>query len=83
MSNKKCVLPLTEINIGECCCVFDINDECAVKRRLSDMGIVKNRDITPVYNSPFGTPRAYLVCGTLVALRNADARHIMVLRHDR
>lgn len=49
-----------------------------LKRRLLDLGIVKNTKITPVFKSPSGDPTAFEIRGTLIALRKEDASLIKV-----
>ena len=52
--------------------------ECGegIKRRLLDMGLVKETEITPILISPSGDPRAFLVRGTIIAIREEDAKNI-------
>ena len=54
--------------------------ECdeGIKRRLLDMGLVKGTDIVPILVSPSGDPRAFLVRGTIIAIRKDDAKHIKI-----
>ena len=51
--------------------------ECGegIKRRLLDMGLVKGTEITPILISPSGDPRAFLVRGTIIAIREEDAKN--------
>ena len=52
--------------------------ECGegIKRRLLDMGLVKGTEITPILISPSGDPRAFLVRGTIIVIREEDAKNI-------
>ena len=43
-------------------------EEC-IKRRLLDMGLVKGTNIEPILVSPSKDPRAFLVRGTIIAIR--------------
>ena len=54
--------------------------ECdeGIKRRLLDMGLVKGTNIVPILVSPSGDPRAFLVRGTIIAIRQEDAKHIKI-----
>ncbi len=54
--------------------------ECdeGIKRRLLDMGLVKGTNIVPILISPSGDPRAFLVRGTIIAIRKEDAKHIKI-----
>lgn len=54
--------------------------ECdeGIKRRLLDMGLVKGTNIVPILISPSEDPRAFLVRGTIIAIRKEDAKHIKI-----
>ncbi len=54
--------------------------ECGegIKRRLLDMGLVKGTEITPILISPSRDPRAFLVRGTIIAIRKEDAKNIKI-----
>ena len=54
--------------------------ECGegIKRRLLDMGLVKGTEITPILISPSGDPRAFLVRGTIIVIREEDAKNIKI-----
>lgn len=54
--------------------------ECGegIKRRLLDMGLVKGTNIVPILVSPSGDPRAFLVRGTIIAIRKEDAKNIKI-----
>ena len=55
--------------------------ECdeGIKRRLLDMGLVKGTDIEPILVSPSGDPRAFIVRGTIIAIRKEDAKNIKIM----
>lgn len=50
---------------------------------LINLGLY-NTNIKCLYKSPFGDPTAYLVKGIVLAIRNNDAKDIIVMRkkHD-
>ena len=54
--------------------------ECneGIKRRLLDMGLVNGTNIEPILVSPSGDPRAFLVRGTIIAIRKEDAKNIKI-----
>ena len=56
------------------------NVECneGIKRRLLDLGLVKGTNIVPILVSPSGDPRAFLVRGTIIAIRKEDAKDIKI-----
>ncbi len=50
------------------------------KKRIYDLGMIENTVIEALYRSPFNDPTAYLVRGTIIAIRNEDAKKIIVRR---
>lgn len=48
------------------------------EQRLSDLGIIAGTEIESLYKSPFGNPAAYLIRGTVFALRNETAEKIIM-----
>jgi len=53
-------------------------DDVQARRRLNDLGIVEGTLIRALYQSPSGDPRAYLVRGTVIALRADTADKIIL-----
>ena len=64
---------------GQKAVVKDLTCEGLERRRLMDLGILPGTVIEPELKSPLGDPTAYLVRGTLIALRREQARHIHVV----
>lgn len=50
----------------------------SMRRRLLDLGILKDTIIEPVFDSPSGHMRAYFVKGTMIALRDSESKNIRV-----
>ena len=69
---------LNKILIGEFAIVTSVDTELSLKQRLYDIGLVPGTRIKVVHQSPSGNPRAYLVRGAVIALRNCDAEKILV-----
>lgn len=69
---------LNEINIHGQAVVVSVNTAPSLKKRLQDIGLVPGTVVTVMHQSPPGDPRAYLIRGAVIALRNADARLIEV-----
>lgn len=46
--------------------------------RLLELGFVPGRPVAVLQAAPWGDPVAYAVCGSVIALRRADARQITV-----
>lgn len=71
-------LSLNLLEIGKKASVISVNSDELIKRRLLDMGLVENSIVECILESPFKDPRAYLIKGALVAIRNDDAKQIVV-----
>lgn len=59
-----------------------LNSKKNIKRRLLDLGMVNRTNIKPLYKSPLGDPTAYLMRGTVIALRKEDAKDIIIIYED-
>lgn len=71
---------LSSLSEGETGKIVSISRECrgANRRRLLDLGFVKGSKVFVKMDSPLGNPKAYSVRNTLIALRDDQARHILV-----
>jgi len=69
---------LNKISKGEKVKVIDIAAKSDTKRRMMDLGIIKGTVIEKLYTSPSGSPSAYLIRGTVIALRDEEAQSIIV-----
>ena len=69
---------LNNLKEGESCLVSDIDASPDTKRRLFDMGLIKNTRVKCLQKSPFGDPVAYLIRGTVIALRSEDSSRIKI-----
>lgn len=65
------------MKIGERTVIKSLSGAEKFSRRLSDMGFVPGTTAKCVGISPFGDPKAYLVRGAVIALRNEDAKGIL------
>lgn len=70
---------LDNLKINQTGKVSNINcNSMHLKRRFSDLGIIKNTDIKPVYKSISGDPIAYEIRGSIIAIRKEDAHNIEI-----
>ena len=58
--------------------VKKINTKDNLKERLQDLGLTLNTEIKMLYKSPFNDPCSYLIKNSVIALRNSDAKNIIV-----
>ncbi len=72
-------LTLDCVSIDGNCYVVDVDENLYGKeKRLYDLGITKNTQIKPLFKSMLGDTVAYLIKGSVIALRNNDAHKIHV-----
>lgn len=69
---------LRELKTGEDGIISKIGGNGDIRRRLSDLGMCKGTNISCVLNAPFGGMSAYLIRGTLIAIRKRDADNILL-----
>ncbi len=69
---------LDKIPKGDICVVVLLKSIGIVRRRMLDLGIVDGTKIKVLHASPSGELRAYGIKGTVIALRDEDAKNIIV-----
>ena len=73
-------ISLKDILIGENVYVSKIDTDSDIKRRLLDIGLSKNTKVVPLFNSVSGGIRAYEIRDSIIAIRDSDAKNILVRR---
>lgn len=68
---------LCSLSVGECATVLSVSGS-HMKKRLSDVGIVKGTRVRCVGKSPLGDMKSYFVRGAVIAVRNCDADEIKI-----
>ena len=69
---------LTSLPIGSSAVVYKLDAAGSSRRRLQDLGIIKGTLIEALQKSPSGDPTAYLIRGTVIALRSEDTDNIYI-----
>ena len=69
---------LFEIKPGETCIIDRIDLSGSMRRRLLDLGLIKDTIVECVGVSPFGDPKAFYIRGSVYALRRKDCEKIFV-----
>ena len=69
---------LSEVGLGEARYVTKILKESSITRRLIDIGLIPGTKLECVLISPMNNPKAYMIRGTVIAIRNEDAKYIAV-----
>lgn len=67
---------LDKVPIGKIVVVKEINTSPELTQRLYDVGLLRGTSVEVLHKSPSGNPRAYLIRGAVIALRNCDAANI-------
>ena len=69
---------LNKLDVGEIATVNGIFAEKEMRQRLEDLGIVEGTQIKCLMKSPLGDPTAFLIRGSVIALRREDSKNIGV-----
>ena len=72
------MFPLSRLSLGKKARILSLSAPEPLRGRLMDLGFVPGSEIRPLYGAPLGDPRAYLVCDTVIALRQRDAATVAV-----
>ena len=73
---------LADIGVGEKVRVLDLKCEGAYRRRLLDLGLIPGTEVRAVMMSPLGSPMAYEIRDSIIALRLEDASKIIVKQNN-
>jgi len=71
-------ISLDQLQIGVQGKVASLDTSDSIGHRLLDLGFTTDALVTCVGTSPLGDPKAYLIRGAVIALRNEDARRIKI-----
>lgn len=69
---------LNELKKGEKAIIKELEIEGSMKRRLLDIGLIKDSVVECVLESPLKDPKAYSIRGALIAIRENDAKKIWI-----
>ncbi len=69
---------LAELQSGEKAYVTKVLGRGAFRRRLSEMGFVKGKEITVIRNAPLKDPIEYSIMGYNLSLRRSEALNVLV-----
>lgn len=70
---------LSSLSPGQKCKISTLVNSDVISRRLQELGFVKNAEVECLFKSFCGDPVAYKVKGSIIALRNIDAKNILVI----
>ena len=69
---------LNLLSCGETAYIKKLNINGSVRRRFFDIGLINDTFVECVAVSPMGDPKAFLVRGAVIAIRNKDSACIVV-----
>lgn len=69
---------LADLAVGECGIIEGLCTVGGMRRRFLDVGLSRGTCVSCVGESPFGDPRAYLVRGCKIAIRDTDAKTVLI-----
>ena len=70
--------PLYKLETNKEATVDSLTIQGNMRRRFMDLGIVPGSTVKALYRAFSGDPTAYLIQGTVIAIRKEDAAGIMV-----
>ena len=71
-------MTLNQLKIGEVGIIQDIHANPSLTQRFLDMGFCREAKVQCILESPGKDPKAYLIKGTQIAIRNEDAKEIKI-----
>ena len=71
-------IPLSCLPVGASAVVRSLASTGTLRRRMLDLGFLPGAIVETLQKSPAGDPIAYLIRGTVIALRSGDAENILV-----
>lgn len=71
-------IPLKSVPVGKKVIVSELRSDGSALKRMFDLGLIVGTEIEPLYESPSGGTRAYLIRGAVIALRADLSGKIMV-----
>lgn len=69
---------LNEIHPGQRAVVNGLESTGSMRRRLLDIGLIRDTEVECVGRSPGGDPSAFLIRGAVIAIRSEDCKNISV-----
>ena len=69
---------LNDMHPGQRAIVSELHATGSMRRRLLDIGLIKNTAVECLGRSPGGDPSAFLVRGAVIAIRSEDCKDILI-----
>lgn len=75
---KNNIMSLNNLKDGDTGTIISLDNCGELKRRLMDLGFIEGTHVQCLYHSPAGNPVAYMIRGTVIALRRDDSAGIII-----
>lgn len=72
------LIPLNLLPLGRKAKVKDLKSTGIIRRRMLDLGLIRDTEVEALLKSPSGDPTAYSIRGAVIALRSEEAANIFV-----
>lgn len=72
------ICSLNELKIGFIGSVQQLSLHGVIRKRLLDLGLTLGTNVQAIQKSPSGDLTAYMIRGALIAIRNEDAKNVLV-----
>ena len=69
---------LDKVKIADTVILKKLNNTGSIRRRLLDIGLIPGTEVESILKSPSGDPAAFLIRGSLFAIRSEDASKIEI-----
>ncbi len=80
MQKKEHGRALGSLGVGQSGTICAVLTEGSMRRRMQDLGLIRGARVDCVGVSPLGDPKAFRICGAVIALRRADADTVRLFR---
>ena len=71
-------IPLNTLPLGQTAKVKELISNGVTRRRMLDLGLIRDTVVEALLKSPAGDPVAYDIRGAVIALRSEEAQKILV-----
>lgn len=72
------LIPLNFLPLGRKGKVKELTSDGNLRRRMLDLGLIRDTEVEALQVSPSGDPVAYFIRGAVIALRSEEASKIIV-----
>lgn len=69
---------LNRLRLNESAVIDKIMTKGDIRRRFLDIGLIESTKVKCVCISPQGNPKAYLIRGSVIAIRNEDCADVLI-----